>query len=393
MNVGVSMSKLWALCLLLIVFVSSCCVAWFLWQGRYANDNATFTWQTAEQHVLPLYQPLSVEIPLELPSLSDFGEEVLKGVRAARFSPDNRAVWLEVEHGIVVIDIATGGSHYINDDNPEELRKLQAAFADESTYQVRAGSSAIYLNNVSTEKDYRFKTEAGVNFASPVLFDSEKDYLAAGTDTGKVLVWHDVLHGARLHILKAGHHAKAIQALNLSADGRVLVSMAKDGSVTAWDVAKSEKIATTTTLDDMLISASSLQLSYDGRFVVVDTWNLLALWDVKYWQQHVLFQENALTSDTIAFHPQRPLFAFFDDSNESLSLYTWASSNAPDSSVAALVLVDGNLLTSEGKDLQVSQAWSLEHQNLTHLFFSPDGTYLAAIANDDTLHLWHTQEK
>eukprot|EP00392_Amoebophrya_sp_AT5.2_P011793 g11883.t1 len=67
---------------------------------------------------------------------------------------------------------------------------------------------------------------------SALVFTSCSQYLLAGSDTGKVYVWH--IDSGNLVNCFCGAHYSAVTSLALSVDDQVLLSGSKDGSVAAW---------------------------------------------------------------------------------------------------------------------------------------------------------------
>ncbi|MBK9125474.1 MAG: protein kinase [Chloroflexi bacterium] len=224
--------------------------------------------------------------------------------------------------------------------------------------------------------------------------------VASGDGNGKVYVW-DVENGER--VLELVGHTSTVFGLAYSGGGAYIASGSNDDSVRVWD-------AYTGRLEMHLGGSGGTiyktMFSNDGsRVVAVSSDRRVRVWD---WRNNRLISETELRGfvGALAFNPDGDTYATGADGPQSGEVHLWSLSTyapfrvlqVPEYVLDVAFSPDGSLLASVGWDdtLHVFDwrsgaelaALSGHTADVQAVDFSPNGTLIVTSAEDGTIRLW-----
>src|SRR5213082_2932727 len=100
-------------------------------------------------------------------------------------------------------------------------------------------------------------------------------FVAAGSNSGQVRVWHE--EGRVAHLTIRGHTDR-VGAIAFSPDGQTLATAGWDGTVRLWDLASG---ATIWTVRDQNVPVTSLAMSPNGKLMSGSLNGALHFWDMR----------------------------------------------------------------------------------------------------------------
>lgn len=156
-------------------------------------------------------------------------------------------------------------------------------------------------------------------------------------------------------------HAKNVESVAFSPDGKLLASGSLDGTIKLWDTARGESVATLT--GDMTF-VTSLAFCPDGKSLVSagDDDGTIHLWDVTTGKKLTTFKGHTKSVISVAISPN----------GKTLASGGW------DNTIKLWDLASGkNITTLSGNTASVCS-----------VVFSPDGQTLASDGGGDTIRLW-----
>lgn len=183
-------------------------------------------------------------------------------------------------------------------------------------------------------------------------------YFATGNSNGTISVWN--FPSGQLKTALRGH-SEAVNALALSADGKVLASGSDDKTVKIWNL---ETGAVSRTLTGHSGAVSAVVFSPDGQFIASGSWDkTIKIWNAKTGELVRTLTGHSGLVNSVAI------------SADSKTL----ASGSKDGSIRLWNLASGQALRAiGGKNLSVLS-----------VAFSPDGKSLAAGNSNGTVGLWN----
>ncbi|MGB3266942.1 MAG: trypsin-like peptidase domain-containing protein [Microcoleus sp.] len=183
-------------------------------------------------------------------------------------------------------------------------------------------------------------------------------YFATGNSDGTISVWN--FPSRELKTTLQGH-AEAVNAVAISADGKVLASGSDDKTVKIWNL---ETGAVLRTFSGHSGAVSSVAFSPDGLFVASGSWDkTIKIWNAKTGELLRTLTGHSALVNAVAIGPDSKTLA----------------SGSKDGSIRFWNLATGQAIrTINGKNLSVLS-----------LAFTPDGKSLAAGNSNGTIGLWN----
>lgn len=183
-------------------------------------------------------------------------------------------------------------------------------------------------------------------------------YFATGNSNGTISVWN--LPGGELKTTLRSH-GESVNAVAMSADGKILASGSDDKTVKIWNL---ETGAVTRTLSGHSDAVSTVAISPDGEFLVSGSWDkTIKIWHGKTGELLRTFTGHSGLVNAVTISPDSQVLA----------------SGSKDGSIKLWNLATGQAIrTISGNNLSVLS-----------LAFSPDGKSLAAGNSNGTIGLWN----
>ncbi|MCU0546566.1 MAG: trypsin-like peptidase domain-containing protein [Oscillatoriaceae cyanobacterium Prado104] len=183
-------------------------------------------------------------------------------------------------------------------------------------------------------------------------------YFATGNSNGTISVWN--FPGGQLKTSLQGH-SESVNAVAMSADGKVLVSGSDDKTVKFWNLETGAVVRTFSGHSD---AVSSVVFSPNGQFVASGSWDkTIKIWNAQTGQLVRTLTGHSGLVNAVAI------------SSDSKTL----ASGSKDGSIRLWNLATGQAIrTISGKNLSVLS-----------VAFSPDGRSLAAGNSNGTVGLWN----
>ncbi|KAH7322323.1 hypothetical protein B0J17DRAFT_772737 [Rhizoctonia solani] len=238
-----------------------------------------------------------------------------------------------------------------------------------------------------------------------VAYSPTGRFFAAGTITGKILIWDAVSCRATIDPIKA--HAGSVRAIAISPDGARICSGSEDTTICVWDPQNGELVAGS--LQGHTSWIWSIAYSPDGRWVASGSLDgTVRIWSTENWEKKgelEIGHDGSVYS--VAFSPDGSFIA----AGHHSFIHLWDPVSdqtigkpfeGHTSDVTTLVfLPDGKHLVS-GSDDRTIRIWNITSRRIAfgpfdqHLNFvksltvSPDGSLLVSASDDDTMRVWDT---
>jgi WD40 repeat protein/predicted Ser/Thr protein kinase len=198
-------------------------------------------------------------------------------------------------------------------------------------------------------------------------------------------------------------HPQAVNALSLTADGKLLATGCEDGGVRVFTLPEGQLIQTLT--NAVTKKRSNLVFSPDGRTLMTSTASprQFTLWDTMTWEARCLSQDPPGGPQYFAFSPDGSLLA--TPMGGKMSTIIWNMPAGTTNTVipcrtnarGATFSPDGTMLainTFEDIELYEARSWKplgtlKGHEHVINgIAFAPDGKILASVGNEGSVRLW-----
>ena len=330
-----------------------------------------------------------------------------KEVYSVCFSPDGKyALSGSADATIRLWDISTGKALRIFIGHSEEVRSV--AFSPDGKYALSgsgkryAGAGAhdnsLKLWDINNGKE--LKTFTGhAKVVNSVAFSPDGKYALSGSDDNTVKLW-DIADGRVIKTFTG--HPRMVYSVAYSPDGKYALSGSFDKSIKLWDIARGKELWTHGGQTNKVNSVAS---SPDGKYALTGSAdNSLKLWDIANGRELKTFIGHSAPIYSVAFSPDEKL-ALSGSSDYTLKLWDIASGQelrtftghfgmvnsvafSPDGRYALSGSADATIRLwdiSTGKALRIFIGHSEEVHSVA---FSPDGKYALSGSSDYTLKLW-----
>ncbi len=266
-----------------------------------------------------------------------------------------------------------------------------------------------YLSLVNTFSGHKSKVLSVVISPDGKLIISGGD-CQENNDTkcyGNLKIW-DVITGKEIRTLDG--HSQNVNALAISADGKILASGSDDQTIKIWNLQTNQLIHTLTDHTDAI---HSLVITADGKTLVsasddqtIKVWDLITgklirtLTAHKSWVRSVDINPNGVTLASGSFdktiklwniHQQQPIQTLTTSSQTVIAV-----AFSPDGKILASSSRDRTLKLWNLQTLTLIRTISVENNNINTIAFSPNGKILASAGrstlgdtNYYTLKIWN----
>ena len=237
-----------------------------------------------------------------------------------------------------------------------------------------------------------------------IAFSPDGKILAAGNDDSTIVFWDVVKRQPIGQPLR--RHTGSVTKVVFSPNGKILASGSTDGTIRLWDVATHQPIGQPLAHHTDFVWA--VAFSPDGKILASGGWDrTIILWDVET-QKPITELPNALGNGQIgslAFSPNGKILV----SGGTGGITFWNMDTQQPigqqlgdrTGISSLVAFspDGKIIASGGGALnRTITLWDVDTQQpldppltgyrMDSAIFSPDGKFLAAVAEDHTIILW-----
>lgn len=342
-------------------------------------------------------------------------------VNTIAFSPDGKLLGSGSYNGMVKLwDVATGnelrsltGNFYsVNSIAFSPDGKMLASASDNGmirpmvTQQGFLSAELIRGNEHGTVELWDVATGAAVRsltgharWVETVAFSPNGRLLASGDEDGTIKLW-DVTTGAEVR--STSGHSSIVYSVTFSPDGRILASGGTDDTIKLWDVATGRNLAP---LAGHTSTVSSIAFSPDGGRLASGSWDkTVKLWDVATRTVLRSFSGHSEGISSVAFSPDGKKLASGSD-DRTIKLWDVATGarlraiNSNSTSVYSMALSkDGRLLATGGGDAMI-RLWDAAgggelrvlsgHSGwVDAVAISPNAKLLASSAYDGSVRLW-----
>jgi len=205
--------------------------------------------------------------------------------------------------------------------------------------------------------------QSGHNYPVCSVCYNKKRHVVASSDSGGNVLVYSAKDKHVLFVLDA--HNLSVNAIDISSDGKYLVSASDDQTLRIWDLDKGESINVLEShqgvVNDVAFSSDNKTLASCGEDQTIRIWNFLDAHLIKVLKGH--------TSNVLSL-------SFSPDGN-------FIASGSFDKTVRLWEIKTGELIrTYEGHQRHVNS-----------VAFSPDGMTIASASDDNTLRLWNVEKR
>ncbi|HTL56211.1 MAG TPA: family 16 glycoside hydrolase [Candidatus Limnocylindrales bacterium] len=198
----------------------------------------------------------------------------------------------------------------------------------------------------------------------------------------------------------AGHHQAGILGLNLSPDGRTLISADGDGMVKVWNVESGNLRSTFRAHESVAWGKLKIDLSPDGRWLATaGSDRTIKIWDTTTWEQRCVLTNHLDAVVAICFSPDgKTLVSASRDADLKLwetgafALKRTLEGLPPGEEKHLVFSADGRFLLATDWGSEHALLWQLQNGeairsgldlNAQSAAFSPDGRWLAIVRQNE----------
>ncbi|ACC79946.1 WD40 repeat domain-containing protein [Nostoc punctiforme] len=234
-----------------------------------------------------------------------------------------------------------------------------------------------------------------------ISFSPDGKMLASASDDNTVKLW-DTTTGKEIKTLTG--HTNSVLGISFSPDGKMLASASSDNTVKLWDTTTGKEIKTLTGHTNSVLGIS---FSPDGKMLAsASADNTVKLWDTTTGKEIKTLTGHRNSVFGISFSPDGKMLASASADNtvklwdtttgKEIKTLTghrnsvFGISFSPDGKMLASASFDNTVKlwdTTTGKEIKTLTG----HRNsVNDISFSPDGKMLASASDDNTVKLWDT---
>jgi WD40 repeat protein len=217
-----------------------------------------------------------------------------------------------------------------------------------------------------------------------------------------LLFANDLKSQEKAELFVALGHSMFVTSVDVSPNGKYLLSGSKDNTLKLWDISKRKEIRT---LKGHTKAVNSVVFSPDGKYALSGSSDgSLKLWEISKGQVIRTFKGHSKSINSVVFSPDGK-YALSGSSDGSLKLWEISKGQvirtfkghskrvtsvdfSPDGKYALSGSSDGSLKLWEISKGQVIRTFKGHSEWVTSVDFSPDGKYALSGSGDKSLKLW-----
>jgi WD40 repeat protein len=327
-----------------------------------------------------------------------------KRIHALAFSPDGKQVATASEdHTARLWDAATSAPLGVLRGHTDKVWAV--AYAPDGARLVTASADGTVRQwDVGTGRPLAVPYRGHRHEVLTAVFSPDGRRIASGGCDCTVRLWDAadqddvaVLHG----------HTEPVVRLAFSADGRWLASAAEDRTARVWEVGTRPSPSVLCALTSYVYPVA---YSPDGQWIASGSWDRkVRLWDARTGEPGAILR-HASRVRALAISPDNTWLVSGCDGEDQLTVWDLTTGRprkvipgpgkllgalaiSPDGTQIAAQDLDGTLRITEAATGQEVASMPLPGAGLrTELAYSPDGRWLALIADRSTVGLWDTQK-
>ncbi|MEH1951676.1 MAG: AAA-like domain-containing protein [Nostoc sp.] len=199
-----------------------------------------------------------------------------------------------------------------------------------------------------------------------------------------------------------GGHAKGVNSVSFSPNGKILASASSDNTVRLWDIATGKEIKT---LTGHTKGVNSVSFSPNGKILAsASSDNTVRLWDIATGKEIKTFTGHTKGVNSVSFSPDSKILASANSDN-TVKLWDTTTGKQIKTLTGQTNPVIGISFSPNGKILATASSdrtvklWDITTDKLLKTFeghadgvnnvsFSPNGKILASASSDRTVKLW-----